>query len=121
MQNTETVSNTGCCQIVSIAEFGNRKKEQIEGWIEERMLEEYGDKDEMTVNNPLLRLSIMFGALSDTSQLELYGHAKRAALGDHGEWNMESEFWNFLKAVPAAWKDIEEFADKLLIREKICV
>lgn len=72
MQATETVSNTNCCQIVSIAEFGSRKKEQIERWIEKRMLEEYGEKDEVTVKNPLLRLSVMFGALSDASQLELY-------------------------------------------------
>lgn len=27
MQNTETVSNTGCCQIVSISEFGSRDRE----------------------------------------------------------------------------------------------
>ena len=121
MQSTETVSDTGCCRIVSITEFGSRKKDQIERWIEKRMLEEYGEKDEVTVKNPLLRLSIMFGALSDASQLELYGYAKRAALGRHGGWSMEREFWNFLEAAPAAWEDIEEFADKLLIREKICV
>ena len=121
MQDTETVSDTNCCQIVSIAEFGSRKKDQIERWIEKRMLEEYGEKDEVTVKNPLLRLSVMFGALSDASQLELYGYAKRAALDRQGGWSMEREFWNFLEAAPAAWEDIEEFADKLLIREKICV
>ena len=30
----------------------------------------------------------------------------------------EKEFWNFLEMAPAAWDDIQEFADELLIREK---
>lgn len=60
MQATETVSDTNCCQIVSIAEFGSRKKDQIERWIEKRMLEEYGEKDEVHLSTKIGHKFLIF-------------------------------------------------------------
>ena len=70
MHSIEAVSNTSCCQIVSIAEFGSRKAEEaarMEKWLEERAVEEYGDV--YVAQNPLIRIFIKFQALAEDSQL----------------------------------------------------
>lgn len=109
-------SNLG--NIVNINDFGNRRKERIEEWLRKQIVERYNDKSDVVVKNPLIRLSTIFECLSNTAQCELYGYAKRAALGECGRLSMKKEFWNFLEMAPAAWDDIQEFADELLIREK---
>lgn len=109
-------SNLG--NIVDINDFGNRRKERIEEWLRKQIVERYDSESDVVVKNPLLRLSTIFECLSNTAQYELYGYAKKAALGECGRLSMKKEFWNFLELAPEAWDDIQEFADKLLIREK---
>lgn len=118
MQSEEIVSQTTPCKIIEFADFGEKKIDQMEKWLIEQIFERYGEKDEITVNNPLIRLSTKFEALSDIAQCELYGVAKKAALGNRGKMSLYQEFWNFLEMQPSAWEDIEEFADKLLLKEK---
>lgn len=121
MQSIETAQRAGACQVIHMAEFEERRagqQERLECWLVERMAEEYGEADEFTVKNPLLRLLTKFDALSIAAQYELYGFAKKAALEGCDTLSMSREFWNFLKMKPAAWGCIEEFADRLLLREK---
>lgn len=120
MQNEETVSQAYTpCKVIEMVDFGGKKKDQLEKWLKEQIHERYGDRDEVTIKNPLIRLSTKFEALSDSAQYELYGMAKRAALGNKGRMSISKEFWNFLEMQPAAWEDIEEVADKLLLKEKV--
>ena len=69
--------------IVNIKELVNKKNDQIEEWLRERITEIYGDDDD--VNNPILRLITIFDALSDASQKKLYNYAKKMAAEKQGE------------------------------------
>lgn len=120
MQGVETVSNTGCCQIVSIVEFGSRKAEEaarMEKWLEERAVEEYGDV--YVAQNPLIRIFIKFQALAEDSQLQLFRYAENSFGGD----TLGRQFWNMLERQPekmdkrAGWKMVEERADLLLQKQ----
>lgn len=120
MQGTETVSNAGCCQIVSIAEFGSRKTGRagrIEKWIEGRIIEEYGD--EYAVQNPLIRITEKFRALEDDDRLHLFRYAE----GKFGCDTLDSQFWNMLERQPemmdrrTGWQMVEERADMLLRKQ----
>ena len=104
--------------VIRMDDFGSRRKERIEEWHRGKIFERYGERDEIITKNPLIRLSTIFEALSDTAKCELHGYAKCAALGERGRMSMGKEFWNFLEMAPTAWEDIEEFADTLLVREK---
>lgn len=119
MHCEETVSHPAAPgNIVNIGDFGSRRREQIEEWLKGQIFERYGERGEAVFRNPLIRLSTIFAALSDTAQHELHGYARRAALGERGKLSMSKEFRNFLEMAPAAWEDIEEFADTLLVKEK---
>ncbi len=117
MQGIETVSNTGCCQIVSIAEFGSRRAEKaakMEKWLEERVVEEYGD--ESVVQNPLIRIITKFRALAEDSQIQLFRYAEGRFGGDA----LDRQFWNMLERQPetmdkrTGWEMVEKRADTLL-------
>lgn len=122
MQGETVPQAPDCCKVV---EFGSYKaagtetrKEQIEKWLKGQIFKRYGDRSDVIVKNPLIRLSTIFESLSDKAQYELYGYAKRTALGERGRMSMKREFWNFLEMAPSAWEDIEEFADTLIVKEK---
>lgn len=117
MQGIETVSNIGCCQIVSIAEFGSRKAEkaaEMEKWLEERVVEEYGDEN--VVQNPLIRIITKFRALAEDSQIQLFRYAESRFGGDA----LDRQFWNMLERQPetmdkrTGWEMVEKRADTLL-------
>lgn len=119
MHSEETVPHPAVPgNVVRMDDFGSRRKERIEEWLRGKIFEGYGERDEIIMRNPLIRLSTIFELLSDTAKCELHGYAKRAALGERGRMSMSKEFRNFLEMVPAAWEDIEEFADTLLVKEK---
>lgn len=120
MQSAETVSNTGCCQIVSIAEFGSRridKADQMEKWLEEKIIEEYGDAD--MLHNPLIRIITKFRALTEDSQLQLFRYAKNR----FGSDTLDQQFWNMLERQPemmdkrTGWRMVENRADTLLQKQ----
>lgn len=122
MHSEETVSQaTVPDKIVNINDFGSRRKEQIEKWLEEEIGRMYGDRDAITLKNPLIRIFTKFEALDYHSQCELYGYAKACILGGGCDLNLRDKFWNVLEKggrADGSWKDVEEFADTLLIREK---
>ncbi len=120
MQSVETVSNTSCCQIVSIAEFGSRKADEaarMEQWLEERVVEEYGD--ESAVQNPLIRIITKFRALAEDGQLQLFRYAEKSFGGDA----LDRQLWNMLERYPEkmdrrdGWKMVEKRADLLLQKQ----
>ena len=107
-----------CCHdqgnIVSICSINVKREDQIEKWLREQVIEIYGDEDD--ADNPMLRLSVIFDALSFASQQELYEYAKKFAY--RNSQSLRNEFWDVLRKVPAAWEDIEVFAGTLLVKEK---
>lgn len=107
------------CKVIEMVKFGRKKKDKLENWLKEQIHKKYGDKDEITIKNPLIRLSTKFEALSDSAQCELYEIAKRAPFGNKGRMSMSKEFWNFLEMQPVAWEDIEEVADRFLLKEEV--
>ncbi len=120
MQSTETVSNTGCCQIVSIAEFGSRrtdKADRMEKWLEEKIIEEYGDED--AVHNPLIRIITKFRALTEDGQRQLFRYAENR----FGSDTLDRQLWNMLERQPetmdirTGWGMVENRADTLLQKQ----
>lgn len=120
MQNTETVSNTGSCQIVSIVEFGSRrtdKADQMEKWLEEKIIEEYGDED--AVHNPLIRIITKFRALTEDGQHQLFRYAENR----FGSDTLDRQLWNMLERQPetmdirTGWGMVENRADTLLQKQ----
>lgn len=120
MQGTETVSNTGCCQIISIAEFGSRRADQadrMEKWLEGRIIEEYGHED--AVNNPLIRIITKFRALAEDGQRQLLRYAENR----FGSDAPDRQLWNMLERQPemmdkeTGWGMVENRADMLLRKQ----
>lgn len=120
MQNTEIVSNTGSCQIVSIVEFGSRrtdKADQMEKWLEEKIIEEYGDED--AVHNPLIRIITKFRALTEDGQRQLFRYAENR----FGSDTLDRQLWNLLERQPetmdirTGWGKVENRADTLLQKQ----
>ena len=122
MQSKEIVSCiVTTANIVDINDLGSRRKERIEKCLEEQMYRVYGDKNEVILKNPLLRISTKFEALSRDSQIELYGYAKGRIMGNNKAMSFKERLWNILEKgteADGSWKDVEEFADTLLIKEK---
>lgn len=121
MQSEETAARSGvCCQIVSIAEFGSRRAEKaarMEKWLEERVIEEYGDGS--AIQNPLIRIITKFRALAEDGQIQLFRYAKNSFGGDA----LDKQLWNMLERRPEkmdrrdGWKMVEEHADLLLQKQ----
>lgn len=120
MQGTETVSNTGCCQIVSIAEFDSRRTDKadwMEKWLEEKIIEEYGDEN--VVHNPLIRIITKFRALTEDGQHQLFRYAENK----FGSDTLDRQLWNMLARQPemmdkrTGWGMVENRADKLLKKQ----
>ena len=120
MQGTETVSNTSCCQIVSIAEFGNRrtdKADRMEKWLEDKIIEEYGHED--AVHNPLIRIITKFLALTEDGQRQLFRYAEDR----FGSDTLDRQLWNMLERQPetmdqrTGWGMVENRADTLLQKQ----
>lgn len=117
-----TVEHTAApTTIIRFEDFGGAREKRIERWLKRRMLSEYGDNDDTTMNNPLLRITLKFEALSREGQLELYGFAKGRILGMGVEPSIKDLLWNVLEKGSRSddsWEDVEEFADSLIIKEK---
>lgn len=115
------VSSAVTDNIIDISEYDYKREELLESWLTRQMLRTYGDNDDSTVKNPMIRLSVKFDALSDMSKHELLGYAKRTILGG-GELELRDMFWNVLQRGGRAdnsWNIIEKYADSLLINEKV--
>lgn len=120
MQSAETVSNTSCCQIVSIAEFGSRRTDKVdrmEKWLGEKIIEEYGDED--AVHNPLIRIITKFRALTEDGQRQLFRYAENR----FGSDTIDRQLWNMLERQPetmdkrTGWEMVESRADTLLQKQ----
>lgn len=84
MHSEETVLQPASpCKVVSISDFEGSRKERIEEWLKKEMEERYGEFDSV-LDNPLLRISTKFDALSAESQVTLFGFAKGYVLGPGG-------------------------------------
>ena len=106
------------CTIVSISGYEGIMKERLEEWLRQEMEERYGEFGSV-LDNPLLRISTKFDALSEDSQVTLFGFAKGYVLGPGGSISLRDQLWSVLEAGrSAAWEAVEEFADSLLIKEK---
>ena len=78
--------------------------------------EKYG-KD--VIDNPLLRIDVKFDELDPDAQIELLGFVKGYMLMGKS-LPLKKELWALLKMGNSeAWKEIEEFADSLIIKGKI--
>ena len=121
MQIKETVLQpVSPCKVVSISDFEGSRKDRIKDWLKQEMEERYRKCDSV-LNNPLLRISTKFDALSAESQVILFGVAKGYVLELGESISLRDQLWNVLETgEPAAWEAIEEYADTLLIKEKIC-
>lgn len=119
MHSEETVLQSASpCKVVSISDFEGSRKERIEEWLKKEMEERYGEFDSV-LDNPLLRISTKFDALSAESQVTLFGFAKGYVLGPGGGISLRDQLWSILEAGrSAAWEAVEEYADSLLIKEK---
>lgn len=121
MHNEVTVSHIAAPdKVVNINDFGSRRKEQIERWLEEEIGRKYGDRDSIILKNPLIRIITRFEALDAKSQYELYRYAKGRILGIDQDLNLRDKLWSVIEkgGSNGSWEDVEEFADSLLIREK---
>ena len=122
MQSIETASQAAApAKVVDISDFGSWRQDQIEKWLIEQIYLLYGDKDENTIRNPLLRISTKFEALSSGAQYELYGFARGRILGMGKDVSLKDRLWSVLEKgarADGSWADVEEFADTLLIKEK---
>ena len=119
MHSEETVLQPASpCKVVSISDFEGSRKEGIEEWLRQEMKERYGETGSV-LNNPLLRISTKFDALSAESQVTLFGFAKGYVLGPGGSISLRDQLWSVLeRGKSAAWEAVEEYADTLLIKEK---
>lgn len=119
MHSAETVLRPASpCKVVSISDLEGSRKTRIEEWLKGEMEKRYG-KSDSGLDNPLLRISTKFDALSPESRVTLYGFAKWYVLGPGGSISLSDQLWGILeKGKSDAWEAVEEFADSLLIKEK---
>ena len=98
-KNDEIVEKNAVCKVMYI-------KDQ----------EKYG-KD--VIDNPLLRIDVKFDELDPDAQIELLGFAKGYILMGKS-LPLKKELWALLEMGNSeAWKEIEEFADSLIIKGKV--
>ncbi len=119
MHSAETVLRSAFpCKVVSISDLEGSRKTRIEEWLKGEMEKRYG-KSDSGLDNPLLRISTKFDALSPESRVTLYGFAKGYVLGPGGSISLSDQLWGILeKGKSDAWEAVEEFAGSLLIKEK---
>lgn len=122
MQSLEAVSNTDCCQIINIAEFGSRrtdKADRLERWLEGKIFEQYGTLDIDALNNPLIRIITKFRALTEENQKQLFWFAENRFERE----TLDQQLWNMLERQPkqmdrrAGWGMVENCADTLLHKQ----
>lgn len=113
--------DSGSRKIVNICDFGSKKQEQIERWLEEEISRKYGERDSIILKNPLIRIITRFEALDTKSKYELYRYAKARIFESGQDLSLRDKFWNVVEkgGSDGSWEDVEKFADTLLIREKI--
>ncbi len=111
------------CKVIDIKSFQKDKKENIEEWLEEKVLKKYVHEDkELVLRNPVLRILIKFEALDHDSQIELYGYAKSIIMGFGNEISMRDKLWSVIEkgsSKNGSWQAVEEFADTLLLKAGI--
>ena len=118
-------TNVSASNIIDISEFRKMhkaQKELLEEWLIEWMGELYGETGDTVVKNPLLRLFSKFEALSSNAQNDLYGYAKRVILGAGGELSLYEKFRSIIEMggrTDHSWQRVEDYADVLLINEKV--
>lgn len=105
--------------IISINSSNRMKRQRMEEWLRKEMTEQYGDAD--FIDNPLVRICIMFDSLSDEAQHELFGYAKGRILGVNQNMKLRDMFWAVLEkgGRNGSWEDVEEFAGQMVYREHI--
>jgi len=120
MHSEETVLQQPAspCKVVRISDFEGSRKDRIKKWLKKEMEERYREFDSV-LDNPLLRISTKFDALSAESQVALFGFAKGYVLGPGGRISLRDQLRSVLETGnSAAWEAVEEYADTLLIKEK---
>ncbi len=108
--------------IVNISDYRSNGKEQIERWLEEKIRQKHGEKSDL-LENPLVRILTKFDALDSKAQYELCGYARGCILGIDGDLSLREKFWSIIDKGgydDGSWKNVEEFADKLLLKSHIC-
>lgn len=118
----KVLANSDSGKIVDIRDFGCRRKEQIERWLEAEISRKYGRKDSI-LENPMIRIITKFEALDGEAQYELYGYARRCILESGKNLSLRDKFWTVIEkggSDDGSWNDVEEFADTLMIRERTC-
>lgn len=104
-------------QIVNISNYGACAEQRLEAWLKEEMIKQYGEYNEIR-DNRLLRICTKFDAMDSSSQNKVFDYAERCMLDQVGGLSIRDRFWNILEKVGGtSWKDIEKYADKLLVKE----
>lgn len=102
-----------------VISINSSKKRKMEEWLRKEMVERYGDAHCM--NNPLVRICVMFDSLSDEAQHELFGYAKGRILEFGQNLKLRDMFWAVLDkgGEDGSWEDVEEFASQMVYKEHI--
>ena len=100
--------------VVDFTAYKGQRETQIDEWLDDQVAEQYGDKDEITVKNPTLRLMTLYDTLEGEKKSEFYGYVRRTAESMMGERIRREQFWTFMKAVSDAWEDLEEYGKRLV-------
>lgn len=106
--------------VIRFEDLRGARKNKIDQWIRSKMKEDYGDDDKETIENPLLRITTKFEALSEEGQIKLFGFAKNRIGAGPG---LKDMFWDILKyggRSDGSWEDVEKFADSMLSNEWSC-
>lgn len=111
-------SMAGSCQIISMQQSGALKRRKIEEWIRKKILERH--ENDHLMDNPMVRICVMFDNMNFDAQLELCGFAKGRILGIEKDLGLRDRFLSILERGgfgDGSWEDIEEFAIQLICRE----
>ena len=115
-KNDEIAEKNAVCKVMYIKDQEKYKKYRIDEWLRKKMAEKYNEDD---IDNPLLRIDVKFDELNPGAQIELLGFAKGYILMGKS-LPLKKELWALLEMGNSeVWKEIEEFADSLIIKGKV--
>ncbi len=118
MVKQENINLLEEAKVVNINEFQKYKKQEVEEWLEQKMIEIYDDVD--IFQNPLLRISTKFKVLSLEAQVEILRFAKRYILGSNRNLSLCEQLWSVLQQGKSEmWKVIEAFEDEFVMQENV--
>ena len=103
--------------MVILSEYIDKHK-NIEDWLEKEIEREFGEHDDIAMENPLIRLSVKFDALSQNSKCRMISYAEEQILQNGKEISQRDRFWHLLeKGGRITWDLIEKLADSLIYKE----